>query len=629
MSEFGEILVRYGARVGRLTRGNRVVELDGPGGGLADAVDRLGVPPLAGGLIAGDFLSLEDSGVCLNLERVDERVILSVSWDDGPSLVEELDIAPGAMISLPPERGSIGSERFLPDPTSQITDLRAALHNPSLPLFVTATGVWTRGRTGEGEPLLATIPTVDPASLGDASFCEAYGVKAPYVSGAMAGGIGSAELVIAMGRAGLLGFFGAGGLPLPAVEAGVQDIKSAIPDLPAGFNLLHNPAEPVVEEATVDIYLKHDCHIVSASAYMTLTPALVRFRLTGIHRGSGDRIVCPNRIFAKISRPEVAERFMRPAPANILERLVDRGLLTAEEAELGRKVPVAEDITVEADSGGHTDRRPLVVLLPSMLRLRDRIEAEESYDNIRIRIGAAGGLGDPSSIHAAFAMGAAYVLTGSINQSCVEAGTSRLAKEMISQAGIADVATGPAPDMFELGAHVQVLSRGSLYAQRASRLHRIYKECDGLDSIPEIERSRLERTIFRRPLSEVWADTEAYWAQRDARELEKARRDPRHQMALTFRWYLGMTSRWARTGDKSRQRDFQIWCGPSMGLFNDWVADSHLEDLDNRLVAEVARSLLHGAASLRRVILARTLLAGKVLLPPGLENVRPTPAAVS
>ena len=45
----------------------------------------------------------------------------------------------------------------------------------------------------------------------------------------MAGGIGSAELVIAMGKAGLMGFYGAGGLPLPAVEAGVNFIRLTTP----------------------------------------------------------------------------------------------------------------------------------------------------------------------------------------------------------------------------------------------------------------------------------------------------------------------------------------------------------------------------------------------------------------
>ena len=53
------------------------------------------------------------------------------------------------------------------------------------------------------------------------------------------------------------------------------------------------------------------------------------------------------------------------------------------------KVPMADDITIEADSGGHTDNRPMVALLPTIIRLRDQIQAEYNYKK-KIRIGAAG-----------------------------------------------------------------------------------------------------------------------------------------------------------------------------------------------------------------------------------------------
>ncbi|MEL6349532.1 MAG: hypothetical protein AAFV53_40895, partial [Myxococcota bacterium] len=277
------------------------------------------------------------------------------------------------------------------------------------------------------------------------------------------------------------------------------------------------------------------------------------------------------------------------------------------------------------DSGGHTDQRPLLALLPTLLRLRDRVMAEENYEahGVGLRIGAAGGLGDPASVAAAFNMGASYVLTGSINQSTVEAGTSRLAKEMVAEAGMLDCTTGPAPDMFEIGAHVQVLSRGTLYAQRAGQLYNLYKRYDAIESIPNKERSKIERIIFKRSLDEIWTDTEKYWNQRDPREVERANTDGRHRMALVFRWYLGMTSRWARIGEESRKRDFQIWCGPSMGAFNDWVKGSWLEPLDARTVVDVAWALLNGAAAVQRVNMARTILAKKLLLPEGLDDPRP------
>ena len=50
---------------------------------------------------------------------------------------------------------------------------------------------------------------------------------------------------------------------------------------------------------------------------------------------------------------------------------------------------MAQDLTAEADSGGHTDNRPLVTLLPSMLALRDRMQGKHEYAQ-RLRVGAAG-----------------------------------------------------------------------------------------------------------------------------------------------------------------------------------------------------------------------------------------------
>ena len=212
------------------------------------------------------------------------------------------------------------------------------------------------------------------------------------------------------------------------------------------------------------------------------------------------------------------------------------------------------------------------------------------------------------------------MLTGSVNQSCVEAGTSDLAKTMLASAGVADCATGPAPDMFELGAHVQVLGQGTMYAQRAQRLYDLYKRYPSMADIPAKDRSKIERTIFRQDLDTVWANTREYWAGRDPEQVARADKDPRHQMALTFRWYLGMTSRWARIGENDRKRDFQMWCGPSMGAFNTWAAGSRMETLAGRTVVDIADALMNGAAVHARIASAR--LQG-VKLPHGIDAVDP------
>lgn len=102
-------------------------------------------------------------------------------------------------------------------------------------------------------------------------------------------------------------------------------------------------------------------------------------------------------------------------------------------------------------------------------------------------------------------------------------------------------------------------------------------------------------------MDDIWNDTVAYFMERDPRQIERANENPKRKMALIFRWYLGLSSRWSNTGEKGREVDYQIWCGPSMGAFNSWVKGSYLEKPENRRVTEVAWHIMNGAAYLYRV----------------------------
>jgi trans-AT polyketide synthase, acyltransferase and oxidoreductase domains len=457
---------------------------------------------------------------------------------------------------------------------------------------------------GEGYPVAAYLPPQRLAALGDASFLADYGIELPYVAGSMANGIASVEIVEAMSRARMLGFFGAAGLSLERIEAAIDRLQSSLGDRPYGFNLIHSPNEPDHEAATVELYLRRQVRLVEASAYLDLTLPVVRYRLHGIHRDGAGRIVTPNRVMAKVSRVEVAAKFFSPAPDKLLRELIDRGELTAAQAELARQVPVAQDITAEADSGGHTDNRPAITLLPTLLACRDRLQAHFGYAQ-SLRVGAAGGIATPSGVAAAFAMGSAYVLTGSINQACIESGSSDAVRSMLAEAGQADVAMAPAADMFEMGVKVQVLKRGAMFAMRANKLYELYRAYPSIEALPAAERFALEKNLFRASLDEIWAQTASYFAKRDPRQIERAEADPKHRMALVFRWYLGQSSRWANAGEPTRKVDYQVWCGPSMGAFNEWTKGSRFEQTSNRKVADVAVNLLYGAAILNRQIQLR------------------------
>jgi trans-AT polyketide synthase/acyltransferase/oxidoreductase domain-containing protein len=449
--------------------------------------------------------------------------------------------------------------------------------------------------------LVASLPPVYPEWLGSAAFLGAHRVRFPYVSGAMAHGIASRRLVVSMARAELLAFFGAAGLSPSDVEANVVAIEEEVRDVGAswGSDLIHSPHDPALEDRLVDLYLHHRVRRVSASAFMRLTPAVVRYACTGLSLGPDGSIRRVNHLFAKLSRSETARLFMSPAPTEITAALVRAGALSPSEAELGARVPLAEDITFEADSGGHTDNRPMTALLPTLIALRDELQGVHGYSR-PVRVGAAGGVGTPGAVAAAFGMGAAYAMTGSVNQSTVEAATSDTAKEMLAAAEPTDVAMAPSPDMFELGVKVQVLKRGTLFASRATLLRELYRAHTGIEDIPAETVARIEREIFQQPLSEVWDQTRRYFELHGPDQVDRAEKDPKHKMALVFRWYVGLGSHWAIRGVPERKLDYQLWCGPAMGAFNRWVRGTFLADLRHRSVVQVALNLLEGAAVFTR-----------------------------
>ena len=467
---------------------------------------------------------------------------------------------------------------------------------------------------------IGTVPPLYPEWLGCRTFTEAHGVRFPYVVGEMANGIASARLVQAAARAGLLAFFGAAGLPFERVQAAIDQLRMLDAEgLSWGMNLIHSPHEPALERRVSDLCVQAGVKRVSAAAYFKLTPAVVRYAYAGVRKADDGSIERKHHVFAKISRPEVARCFMEPAPSDMLDALVRDGSLSEDEARLARQLPVAEDITVESDSGGHTDNRPLAAIFPTIAALRDEIMQARGYTR-PIRVGAAGGLGTPSAVAAAFTLGAAYVLTGSVNQACVESGLHTSGKEMLAKADVADMMMAPAADMFEMGVNLQVLKRGTMFGVRARKLFELYRKFGAIEDLPAADREDLEKRVLRESFDRAWDLTRAFWLEREPSQVARAETDPHHKMALVFRSYLGRASRWAIDGTEDRRVDFQIWCGPAMGAFNAWARGSFLESPPNRTVAQVALNLLEGAAAVTR---AGQLRSFGVPVPASAFNYRP------
>jgi trans-AT polyketide synthase, acyltransferase and oxidoreductase domains len=474
---------------------------------------------------------------------------------------------------------------------------------------------------GDRLALLAESGPCAPSQLGSPQFRARHGLRYAYAAGAMANGISSAEMVIALGQAQLLASFGAAGLTPNVIEPALERIQAALPEGPYAFNLIHSPVEEALEANGVSLYLQQGVKTIEASAFLALTPHVVHYRAAGLRLNPQGQVEINHKVFAKVSRAETGRQFLEPAPASLLAPLMAQGLITEQQAQMAGRVPMCDALTAEADSGGHTDNRSLVCLLPTMLQLRDEAQAKYHYEQA-VHVGGAGGIGTPAAALAAFMLGADYIVTGSVNQACTEAGASAHTKRILAQAEQTDVMMAPAADMFEMGVKLQVLRKGTLFPMRAQKLYELYKAYDSIEAIPVAELEKLEKQIFRKTLGSVWEETQTFFRQRDPEQLERANQNPKRKMALIFRWYLGLSSRWSNTGEEGREMDYQIWAGPAIGAFNEWTRDTYLAVPENRHVSDVAEHLLRGAAYLYRV---QNLRVQGITLPATLAKYIPEP----
>ncbi len=435
--------------------------------------------------------------------------------------------------------------------------------------------------------------------LGSEEFRRAYGVKFAYVAGAMYRGIASKELVVLMAKSKMLAFLGTGGMSLEEIEKNIQYIQKELnQNEPYGMNFLHNMHDPAIEMKSIALYLKYGIKNIEASAFMGVTLALAYYQISGLRKDEEGKIICEHKILAKVSRPEIAEAFMRPVPERIVDKLLEQGRISRDQAILSRSVPISHDICIEADSGGHTDSGVAMVLFPAMQRLRDDIIAELNYRQ-SIRIGLAGGIGTPQAVACSFLMGADFVMTGSINQCTVEAGISNTVKDLLQEINIQDTTYVPVGYMFEIGAKVQVLKKGVLFPARANKLYKLYQQYDSLEDIPETILNKIEKTYFKKDINTIWEETKTYLISKGKQSvLEEAERKPRKKMALVFRRYFSYSSRITFDNNADDKMNFQIHTGPALGAFNQWVKGTELESWKNRYANDIGIRMMEGAAKI-------------------------------
>lgn len=480
-------------------------------------------------------------------------------------------------------------------PGNVLTGMVRKIKRESEPLYVEKEEeeLSTKNSEDTSKPESKEVFTAE--TLGSKSFKEDYRLKYAYLTGGMNLGISGRELVKKIGQAGMMGFYGTEGLERDEIEDSITWLKKELNHGEAyGMNLVSNQRNPEKEEEMIDLFLKHDIRIVEASAYISITPALIRYRLHGIKRDTSGKVVAENKIIAKTSRPEVAKVFLSPASSNIVERLLSEHKITYLEAELSKELPIAEDVCVEMDSAGYSVKGVASTLLPTIIRLKNEMIHTYGYKK-DIRVGMAGGIGTPEAIASAFVMGADFVMTGSINQCTVQAENSDVVKDMLQELNVQDTEYVPNGEMFEYGAKTQVMKRGVLFPVRANKLYDVYRMNNSISEIDEITKKQIQEKYFNRSFESIYSEIKQAYPQS---EIDMAEKNAKYKMTLIFRWYFRYAKKIALLGDADKVIDYQVNCGPSLGAFNQWVKGTALEKWRNRNVDDIGRKLMTEAAAI-------------------------------
>jgi trans-AT polyketide synthase/acyltransferase/oxidoreductase domain-containing protein len=446
------------------------------------------------------------------------------------------------------------------------------------------------------EPLVAheaAILSPTTGQPGSRVFRETFGVRQNLVAGGLGFGVASTRFVQRLSDSGFLAFLGADGLSDEVVSHMVTQLRASSTGKTFGVNVRGHAGDDDALQSRVLLMLSLGVNCLELSGCSQVLPALIRYRLQAVARDECGVVYSANRLMIKVTRPDVARLFLSPAPAEMIQALVQSGSLSEYQAELSRELPMVDAVTACGDGGGDTDGGTFLALLPIVLSLRNQIAPGVS-------IGVAGGIGTPEAACAAFMMGADYIQLGSVLQCSVEAAISDVAKDMLARMDIQDSELAPSEDWFDWGGKVRVLKKGSLFAARAAKLYDVYRFYDSWEAVPQSERERIEQKY-------LCASFDAIAREMTQRGVVPRNCSPKLLLARVFCHYLSSARQSALDGDRARSADFQIWTGPALGAFNQWVASSDMQDWRNRHVDQIANQLIDQTLICMRQAASRTL----------------------
>jgi trans-AT polyketide synthase, acyltransferase and oxidoreductase domains len=158
-----------------------------------------------------------------------------------------------------------------------------------------------------------------------------------------------------------------------------------------------------------------------------------------------------------------------------------------------------------------------------------------------------------------------------------------------------------------LGAKVQVLKKGLFFPIRANKLYELYRNHESIEDLDDKTKDQLQIKYFGRTFGEVYEEVKKY---HNSEKIAYAEKNPKNKMALIFKWYFGYATKNALIGSEENIIDYQIYAGPALGAFNEYVRGTELENWKNRHVDSIALKVMEDTRNYILSLKNKNILGG-------------------
>jgi PfaD family protein len=447
------------------------------------------------------------------------------------------------------------------------------------------------------EKLHSFFPKQSASCLGSSQFKEAHQLKFAYGVTPFEREVCTVDMVSKLLCDGYLAFAPTDFLTIDEISEKICQLRQGADSKAIGLGYRFHAYNNDYEQKRMALAIEEDISRIYISGYLRASKSMIHYRVKGMKKRPDGAIEVPHSIFARVTDSAIALYFASPPPADILDELLSEGLITSEEADLGSKMPISQDLIVEPELNKGGLKQDLFSLYPSV---KAELRAKMVSRNAPVRVGVSGEIATPEAVAAAFRMGADFVLTGLVNSLTVEAGGSLKRRNLLFKTTSTDVTYAPSYEFLDSELPVTVTRFGTMFATKAKRMEDILRTTVSFSGLSESDRQFMEKNVFQKSLAEAYESSiefcKKWWP-----DQVKSSSSDKVKAAMLMKHWLFTTTQMAFDGIDNRELDYQVRADGGIVAFNKWRIGSVFDDEDKLSVIQLSKNLMEGALVISRM----------------------------